>query len=92
MSMQLLQTRASNAGSLGRLSNILIQDILLFCDPRDVAQAMGTCALLYSVCAEGYLWRPLLFRHFPLCKVVPQGGRGGCHSCLQETDQCFCLY
>ena len=61
-----------------KLSSTVIQSILLLCyDVKDVMNMMSTCKLIYSVSHESSsLWQSLVYRQFPLCKVIPQGLHG----------------
>lgn len=68
----------SMAGSLGRLPPQLLQVIMLLCDACDVGNMMSTCSYLRAVCADGFIWQPLLYRYFPDCTLIPKGVVGSC--------------
>lgn len=67
-----------NAGPLGRLSNQLIQQMMLNLKPTDIINLTKTCRLLSQVGADGYIWKRMIQLFYPDCKYwseTPQGWR-----------------
>src|SRR3546814_838918 len=54
-----------NAGLLGRLSNQLVQRMLLYLRPDEVINMTKTCRLLSQVGADGYIWKQLIQVYYP---------------------------
>ena len=61
------------AGPFGRLANFTLQKIMLMLLPKDISRLLCTCNMINSVGCEAYVWRTLLMRHYPDCRMLPSG-------------------
>ena len=72
-SYQLTSEAVSAANLVGKLPSQTLLTLLLYNTPKEIAAMSLSCKMVYQVCGEGLLWRSLLARYYPDCRVVPRG-------------------
>jgi Mg-chelatase subunit ChlD len=60
-----------NAGKFGKLSSNLIVCILSYLQPAEINNTILSCTFMNNASREASLWRELLHKYYPNCKVIP---------------------
>jgi ubiquitin-protein ligase/Mg-chelatase subunit ChlD len=63
------------AGPFKSMSNYLLQHILLYCGPEEIAWCMASCKFMLLSCIDGHIWRTLLGRYYPSSSMIPQASQ-----------------
>jgi len=68
------------AGGFGRLPLSLLLCIVQFNRPAEIAALSCSSRQLQRLCSDDWLWRGLLAKHFPDCRVLPDPSSHSSHS------------